>query len=87
MRVHAAFEAELGTVTDAVNVSPRTVVAIPPSDIDPIWDEMRVVVQGVLISRAYDPGDDIATASVPYVTMSGEPYVTMSGEPYVTVVQ
>lgn len=87
MRVAVTFEADLGTITDATYVAPRTVVALPPSDIDPIWDEMRVLIQGVLISRAYDPGDAIVTgAPIPLVTMSGEPLVTMSGEELVTVV-
>lgn len=87
MKVKATLEADLAVVTDATYVSPRTVVALPPSHVDPIWDEMRVVVDGVLISRAFDPGDDIETgAPIPYVTTGGEPYVTMSGDPYETVV-
>lgn len=88
MRVNATLEADLAVITDAANVAPRTVVALPPSDADPIWDEMRVLVGGALISRAFDPGDAIDTgAPIGYVTMSGESYVTMTGEPYVTVVE
>lgn len=87
MRVNATLEADLGVITDTVNVAPRTVVALPPSEADPLTDEMRVLVQGVLISRAFDPGTAITAGLIEYVTMSGESYVTMIGEPYVTVVE
>ncbi len=54
--IRSAFvEAELRMIPDAVNIGPRTVVAIIPSDIDPLADEMRVEASGVMISRAYDP--------------------------------
>ena len=43
----AALEAELNGTT--------TVVALPPSDLDPAEDEMRVYRNGVLIIREYDP--------------------------------
>ena len=82
------MEATLRKVPDCVNVAPRTVVAIAPSDIDPIWDEMRVEAGGRLVLRAFDPGQPIVTgAPIEYVTMGGEPYVTVGGEPIVTVVE
>lgn len=85
-RTHT-LEAGLATIPDLTYVAGRTVVALPPSDADPLWDEMRVAVSGTLISRAFDPGEDIVTgAPIGYVTKSGEPYVTKSGVPYVTKV-
>lgn len=84
----AKLEAELRTLADAVNIGRRTFVAIPPSDVDPVWDEMRALAGGVLISRAFDPGEDIVTgAPIAIVTMSGEPLVTVAAEPIVTVVE
>ncbi len=85
-----SVEAELAIVPDATYVAPRPVVAMAPSAADPIWDEMRIAVglNGVNLSRAFDPGEPIVTgAPIPYVTVAGEPYVTMAGEPYVTVVE
>lgn len=82
------LQADLATIPDAVNVSTRTAVGIPPSDADPVWDEMRVAVGGTIISRAFDPGEPIVTgAPIAYVTKSGVPYVTKTGVPYVTKVQ
>lgn len=49
------IQAVLGTISDAVNVAPRTVVARPPSDLDALDDEISVYVNGVEITRAYDP--------------------------------
>lgn len=83
-------EADLAIVPDATYVAPRPVVAMAPSAADPEWDEMRIAVglNGVNLSRAFDPGDDIDTgAPVPYVTMAGDAYVTVAGDPYVTVVE
>lgn len=83
-RVNAA----LRVVPRTSYVAGRTVVAVAPSDADPIWNQMRVAANGVLISRDFDPGQEVVTgAPIPYVTTSGEPYVTMTGEPYVTVVE
>jgi hypothetical protein len=53
LRTHA-LEAELATIPGAL-VAARTVVALPPSDLDPADDEMRVYVNGVLVIREYDP--------------------------------
>jgi hypothetical protein len=50
---------------------------------------MRIAVglNGVNLSRAFDPGEPIETgAPIPYVTKTGVPYVTKTGEPYVTKV-
>lgn len=51
--VVSRLEATLRKVPDAVNVAPRTVVAIPPSDID-TPGLMRVLVGEVMVERAYD---------------------------------
>lgn len=84
----ATLEADLRSIPDAVNVGRRTFAAVAPSDADPVSDEMRVAPGGVLVYRAFDPGQPIVTgAPVAYVTMSGEPYVTVGAEPYVTVVE
>lgn len=95
--VTSRLEAALATIP-IYNAAPLTAVGIPPSDIDPIWDEMRVDVGGVasggmiigstIILRAFDPGDIIDTgAPIPYVTIDGEQYETVSGDPYETVVE
>ena len=55
MTVTARIEADLAVIPDAVNIGPRTVVALPPSDADPLLDEMQVYVNGRLVFRAYDP--------------------------------
>ena len=81
------LEADPATIPDLTYVAGRTVVALPPSDADPRWDEMRVAVSGTLISRAFDPGEDIVTgAPIPYVGEDGVPYVGEDGVPYVTEV-
>lgn len=96
-RVTSQLEAALATVPIS-NVASLTSVGVPPSDIDPIWDEMRVDVGGVssggmvigatIILRAFDPGYPIDTgAPIPYVTIDGEQYETVSGDPYETVVE
>lgn len=54
MTVTASLQITLRTVHNAVGVSPRTAVGIPPSDVDPVSDEMRVDVGGWIIYRAYD---------------------------------
>ncbi len=83
----ATLEAELVIIPGIANVSGRTVIGIMPTDIDPLWDEMRVVAGGRIISRAFDPGQPIVTgAPIPYVTEDGIPYVTEDDVPYVTEV-
>ena len=49
------LEADLATVSDAVNIGARTVVALPPSDLDPAADEMRCFASGLPFIREYDP--------------------------------
>lgn len=84
--VTSRLEVVVGT-TPTVNVSPVWAVGIPPSDADPIWDQIRVDIGGRIILRDFDPGDPIVTgAPIGYVTKSGESYVTKSAEPYVTKV-
>lgn len=72
---------------DVTGVAPRTAVGIPPSDIDPYWDRMRVAIGGRVINRAFDTGVAVVTgAPIALVTVDGEPLVTMGGDPLVTVV-
>lgn len=84
--VSSRLDVVLRTV-DGANVSSRTVVGIPPSDADPISDEMRVAIGSTIILRAFDPGEPIVTgAPIAYVTKGGDAYVTKTGDPYVTKV-
>lgn len=81
----AAIEADLATIPALSYVAGRTVVALPPSDADPLWDEMRVAVVGVLISRAFDPGDTIVTgAPLTFLTEGGGDLLTEAGDNIVT---
>lgn len=74
--------------TPTLNVAPVYAVGIPPSDVDAVWDQMRVDIGGTIILRDFDPGDPIDTgAPIPYVTIDGEQYETVSGDPYETVIQ
>ncbi len=83
----AALEADLAVIPDLANVAGRTVVALPPSTVDPLWDEMRVVVAGVVISRAFDPGAAIVTGyPLTFLTEGGEDLLTEAGENIVTEV-
>ena len=83
----ATLVATLRTIPDAANVAPSTVVALPPSTADPIWDEMRVVVNGQLISRAFDPGMPIVTgAPIALTTESGAVLTTEAGDRLTTEV-
>ena len=87
--LNVVLEVDVAIVADATYVAPYPVAAMPPSSSDAVWDEMRIAVglNGVNVSRAFDPGEPIVTgAPIVYVTKSGEPYVTKSGEPYVTKV-
>ncbi len=86
--VTSRLEVDVRT-TLIVNVAPRTAVGIPPSDIDSVWDQMRVDIgDGTIILRDFDPGDPIETgAPILYTTVDGVQYVTMTGDPYVTVVE
>lgn len=54
MTVQSSVEA-VPQVGPNVNVLPQTVVALPPSSDDPASNVMRVRVNGVLITRQYDP--------------------------------
>lgn len=83
----AAIEADLATIPDLSYVAGRTVVAIPPSDLAPIWDEMQIDVSGTLISRAFDPGADIVTGfPLLVLTEGGDELITEAGETIVTEV-
>lgn len=75
------MQAELGTVTDLTYVTGRTVVALPPSTADPLWDEMRVAAGGRLISRAFDPGEAIVTGfPLTFLTEGGDDLLTEVGD-------
>lgn len=81
----STIEAALATIPGLTNVAGRTVVALPPSDADPLWDEMRVAVSGVLISRAFDPGEDIVTgAPLLFMTEGGDELLTEAGDTITT---
>ena len=81
----AALEADLAAVTDLTYVAGRTAVALPPSTADPLWDEMRVITAGTLISRAFDPGADIVTgAPLLFMTEGGDELLTEAGETITT---
>ncbi len=81
----ATLQADLATITDAVGIAPRTVVALPPTDADPIWDEMRVIVGGLLISRAFDPGEAIVTgAPLTFLTEGGDDLLTEAADSLTT---
>ena len=74
--------------TPTLNVAPVWAVGIPPSDVDAVWDQMRVDIGGTIILRDFDPGDPIDTgAPILYTTIDGEQYTTVSGDPYQTVVE
>lgn len=84
--VTSRLEVELAT-TPTLNVAAVYAVGIPPSDIDTVWDQMRVDVGGTIILRDFDPGEPIVTgAPIQYVNEEGVPYVTEGGVPYVTEV-
>ena len=83
--VTRTLEADLATVTDLTYVAGRTVVALPPSTADPLWDEMRVITAGTLIGRAFDPGADIVTgAPLLFMTEGGDELLTEAGETITT---
>lgn len=54
MTVTARIAAKLDTA-QATYVTPQTVVALPASSLDPAADKMRVRINGVEITREYDP--------------------------------
>ncbi len=82
------IEAELDTIPDVVNIAPRTVVAVPPSAADPLWDEMRVAINRRISSRAFDPGAPIVTgAPVGLLTEAGDTLTTESGDRLITEVR
>lgn len=83
------LEAVLAVIPDVVGVAPLPVVAIPPSDIDPISDEMRIAYgfSGTMISRAFDPGDDIVTGGpIALLTEAGNTLTTEAGNRIVSEV-
>ncbi len=47
--------ADVTTVPNAHGVAPQTVVALPPSDLDPAPGKMRRVINGVEYVVDYDP--------------------------------
>ncbi len=55
MNVTAELHVVLRTAPDVVGVAPRTVVAIPPSDLSADPDRIVLYAGGSQFSRAYDP--------------------------------
>ena len=81
------LEADLAVIPDVDGIAARTVVALPPSDVDPVWDEMRVVINGAVIYRAFDPGEAIVTgAPLTFLTEGGDDLLTEAGDNIVTEV-
>lgn len=58
MTVSVAQTSELVTLPGAYGLTPQTVVALPPSTLDPGSGQMRVYIGGVLVIRAFDPTSD-----------------------------
>jgi len=52
--VTARLAAQLATTANPY-VTPQTVVALPPSSLDPSTTQMRLYVNGALVLRDYDP--------------------------------
>lgn len=87
MRAKSSLQVTLRTVGNAVGVSPRTAVGIPPSSVDPVSDEMRVDVGGRIILRAFDPGAAIVTgAPLTFATEGGDDLHTEAGDNLTTEV-
>lgn len=85
--VTSRLEVEVGT-TPTLNVAPVYAVGIPPSDVDTIWDQMRVDIGGMIILRDFDPGDPIDTgAPIAMLTESGDTLVTEAGDRIVSEVE
>lgn len=85
--VTSRLEVDIAT-TPTAYVDPVSAVGIPPSDVDAVWDQMRIDVGGTIILRDFDPGDPIDTgAPILYTTIDGDQYTTVGGDPYETVVQ
>lgn len=58
MNVSLSQTAELVTRPAAYGLAAQTVVALPPSSLDPAAGQMRVYIGGVLVIREYDPTTD-----------------------------
>lgn len=55
MTYSVSLDADVRTIPTGNGVAPSSVVALPPSDLDPGPDQMRVYVDGTLTIRRYDP--------------------------------
>lgn len=55
MTAQAVITASFQGLTNDYGIGGSSVVAVPPSTDDPSADLMRVVIDGVEITRAYDP--------------------------------
>ncbi|MCA1569304.1 MAG: hypothetical protein LC798_03070 [Chloroflexi bacterium] len=55
MTVEPILIASPTTASGAYGLTPQTVVAIPPSSLDPWANQIRVRINGVEVSRPYDP--------------------------------
>ena len=53
--ITSRLEVRLQTIPNLPYVAARTVVALPPSDLDPATDEMRLRMGDVEVIREYDP--------------------------------
>ena len=64
-------EADLATIPDTTGIAPRTVVGLPSSVADPAEGKLRVVVDGVMIVRDYDPDLDSVGGDLGYGSYGG----------------
>lgn len=55
MTLSASIQAELWTLTPAYGLAAVTVLAVPPSSVDPWPNEERVRIQGAETFRSIDP--------------------------------
>lgn len=55
MSASSKLEATLATAPNVYSIAAQTVVALPPSTLDPAANLMRVVINGVVLTRPYDP--------------------------------
>ena len=55
MTITTRLVAELHTIPDVTGIAARTIVALPPSDLDPAEDEMRLRMGDIEVIREYDP--------------------------------
>lgn len=76
MTAQAVITGSFQALSNDYGITGQSVVAIPPSTDDPNDELMRVVVDGIEITRAYDPALE-GTVYVPPVL--GDTWATVTG--------